>query len=86
MRIVTWTAAVGVAGCLMTIGALAASSAPARAQEWCGFKDKQGAQVRCGYSSLQECKELTGKKDSVCMPDPSFAQRDGGHRKSARPV
>lgn len=54
------------------------ATTPAGAEEWCGFQEKAGAIVRCGYSSLQECKEKVEKttKDSksiVCMPSPSFA-------------
>ena len=55
----------------------AALSAPAAAQDWCGFHQKAHSIVRCGYSSLQECKQaLSGKKDGdkavICLPDPSF--------------
>lgn len=82
MRIATASAL--VAG--LTMMGTFAASAPARADEWCGFKDKQGAQVHCGYSSLQECKELTGAKDSVCMPDPGFAQREDRRPPSTRPA
>jgi hypothetical protein len=56
--------------------------APARAQDWCGFEQRANARVRCGYSSLQECKQVltekTGKekkkadKAITCLPDPSF--------------
>ena len=54
----------------------AALSAPASAQDWCGFHQKAHSLVRCGYSSLQECKQaLAGKKDgdktAVCLPDPA---------------
>ena len=84
MRIVTWSAAIVLTGCLTAT--LVASTVPARAEEWCGFKDKEGAQVHCGYSSLQECKELTAAKDSVCMPDPGFAQREERRAPSTRPA
>ena len=75
----------GLAAALAAAGALALAQ-PAGAQDWCGFRDKAHSQVRCGYSSLQECqqalgeKKETGKKDvdknggekaAVCMPDPS---------------
>lgn len=52
----------------------------ARATEWCGFIDKERAQVHCGYSSVEQCKQAIGdKKDAYCMPDPGFAslRRDG---------
>ncbi len=58
------------------LGLAAALSAPAAAQDWCGFHQKEHSRVRCGYSSLQECKQaLAGKKDAdktvVCLPDPT---------------
>jgi len=69
---------------------LALSLAPisAHADEWCGFKDKAGSQVRCGFSSLAECKQAIGDgKNAVCMPDPTFAERhrrDGSMRATLR--
>jgi hypothetical protein len=45
----------------------------ARAQEWCGFLDREHSQVRCGYSSLAQCKQALADKSAVCIPDPSFA-------------
>ena len=67
----------------LAIAGAIALSAPAGAQDWCGFRDQANSQVRCGYSSLQECKQaLTDTKDGgkkeaksgasvVCLPDPS---------------
>ncbi len=56
----------------------------ARAEEWCGFIDKEGAPVHCGYSSLEQCKQSTGdKKDAYCMPDPGFASLQSGRVKLA---
>jgi len=65
----------------LAIAGAIALSAPAGAQDWCGFRDTANSPVRCGYSSLQECKQaLTDskhKKDGkagasvVCLPDPS---------------
>ena len=53
----------------------------ARAEEWCGFIDKEHAPVHCGYSSLAECKQAIGdKKDAYCMPDPGFASLRGDGR------
>jgi hypothetical protein len=75
MRLLTCVALLSLAGA----GALAASTAPVRAEEWCGFHDKAGAQVRCGYSSLDECKHKLGDKNTVCLPSPSFAS-DGRRR------
>ena len=64
---------------IFTIALLAASFSSAHADGWCGFLDKQGSQVRCGFSSLDECKktmDAQDAKDAVCMPDPSFAKND----------
>lgn len=61
---------------LMVATTFAASILPAHAEKWCGFLDKEHARVRCGYSSVSECKQALGdNKDAVCMPSPSFAER-----------
>jgi len=78
-----WT---GLAGALAVAGAIA-SPQPAGAQDWCGFHDRPHSQVRCGYSSLQECQQALGEKKDVdkksvvkkgdgsnavvCLPDPA---------------
>jgi Protein of unknown function (DUF3551) len=59
---------------LFTALALVATSAGA--EEWCGFHDKAGSHVRCGFSSLTDCKQAIGGKNAVCIPSPSFAKRD----------
>jgi len=46
----------------LAIAGAIALSAPASAQDWCGFLDKANAQVKCGYSSLQECQQALGEK------------------------
>ena len=67
---------------LATLFALTLTAA--NAAEWCGFVDKENAPVRCGYSSLSECKQsLTNKKDGYCIPDPGFASRGSGKVKVA---
>ena len=59
---------------LVVAGLLAGSFASARAEEYCGFLDKNHSRVRCGFTSIKQCKEALGhKKDAVCMPSPSFA-------------
>jgi hypothetical protein len=65
---------------LVTAAALVSSIPSARAQDWCGFLDKEHSKVRCGYSSVTECKQAIGDKKAVCMPDPEFA----GVRQGAR--
>ncbi|HVV60169.1 MAG TPA: hypothetical protein VHD14_00280 [Pseudolabrys sp.] len=62
---------------ILSLAALVAlTPIAAHADEWCGFETKAGSQVRCGFSSLPECKQaLHDKKDVVCMPDPTFVER-----------
>jgi hypothetical protein len=72
MRI--WT---GVTGGLILAGALALSGTSASAQDWCGFHQKAGSRVQCGFSSLQQCKQALsdkkqGDKRVTCLPDPAF--------------
>jgi|GEM_PF-4846531 len=43
---------------------------PAGAVEWCGFENKVGSRVRCGYSSERGCKRAIGKPDAICIADP----------------
>ena len=51
----------------------AASPPPDDAPQWCGFHNKAGADVNCGYSNIQDCKKALGDdKDAVCVPDPAF--------------
>jgi hypothetical protein len=71
MRIMT-----GLVGGLAILGALALSGTTASAQDWCGFHQKAGSRVHCGFSSLQQCKQaLSEKKDGdkgvTCLPDPA---------------
>jgi hypothetical protein len=71
MRILT-----GLAGGLALAGALMLSAGPAGAADWCGFHQKVHSRVRCGYSSLQVCKQAlaekkTGDKTVTCMPNPA---------------
>ena len=52
-----------------------APAATSQPPEWCGFHDKSGARVRCGFVTQQDCeKALDDAKDAVCMPDPEFAR------------
>lgn len=61
---------------LVAAGLIAGSLCSAQAEEWCGFLDQAHSRVRCGFSSIQDCKAALGKKkDAVCMPSPSFAKR-----------
>jgi hypothetical protein len=52
------------------------SQIQASAPVWCGFVDKMGSRVRCGYSTITECKDRIGDKATVCIPNPSFAMLD----------
>jgi hypothetical protein len=59
---------------LIAIGLLSTFLSSARAEDWCGFIDKDHSRVRCGFSSADECKQAVGdSKDAYCMPDPYFA-------------
>jgi hypothetical protein len=63
---------------LVIAGFISALIPQAHAEQWCGFIDKVHSQVRCGYSSLADCKQALAdkngdKKDAVCIPDPAFA-------------
>jgi hypothetical protein len=69
-----WT---GLLGGLAIAGALALSAPTASAQDWCGFHQKAGSQVKCGFSNLQQCKQAlsdkkSGDKGVTCVPDPAF--------------
>ena len=56
-------------------GTAAASNAPSSGPEWCGFQDKAGSRVRCGYSSESDCKQAVGEPGAVCIVDPYFTER-----------
>lgn len=61
---------------LAVAGLLAGSLSPARAEEYCGFLDKDHARVRCGFESVKDCEHALGhKKIAICVPSPSFAKR-----------
>jgi len=61
---------------LAAAGLIATSFSAARAESYCGFLDQAHARVRCGFTSIKDCKQaLHHKKDAVCMPSPSFAKR-----------
>ncbi|HEY2757127.1 MAG TPA: hypothetical protein VGJ01_15490 [Pseudolabrys sp.] len=75
MRFATWLAGGALALGLTTAAFAddAASSPPDNASQYCGFHDKAGAEVQCGYSNVQDCeKALDNDKDAVCVPDPAF--------------
>ena len=65
-----------LAASLCGIAALTLPVATAHAEDYCGFKDHKGARIHCGYSSMTECRQSIGGKDTICMPDPEFAMRD----------
>jgi hypothetical protein len=65
---------------LVLAGLMAGTLVPARAEQWCGFIPEARERVRCGYSSLQQCRQaLTDRtkerkdaaKGIVCLPDPA---------------
>lgn len=67
--------AMGVAAMSLTAGAHAAdttktANAPTAGMAWCGFHDKAGARVRCGFSSEAQCRQTLGPKGTICIIDP----------------
>jgi hypothetical protein len=56
----------------------AAASAPADGLAWCGFKEKAGSRVRCGYSSESDCKQAVGEPGAICILDPYLTENRGG--------
>jgi hypothetical protein len=72
MRVTGALLALGLTG---SAGALAQTAAPQSAPpkasvSWCGFHDKAGARVRCGFSSHSDCKQTLGDKGTICIVDP----------------
>jgi len=59
---------------IVVLSALSATTATASAQGWCGFIDDENAPVRCGYSTITECKLAIGEKSKAayCVLDPFF--------------
>lgn len=79
------SAAAFVFGC--TAGSAMAAPAPAQTHAagglaWCGFKDKPGSRVRCGYSSESGCKQAIGDPGAICIVDPYLTEnrRNGARR------
>ncbi len=68
---------------LFVAGLVASSIVPAQAENWCGFHQQANSPVRCGFSSLTECKQALGvkgkkNKNVTCRLDPSFAKAGSG--------
>jgi hypothetical protein len=84
--IVVLSAAALVAG-LAAADAMAASPTPGEPAAatgglaWCGFKDKPGSRVRCGYSSESDCKQGVGGSGAICIVDPYLAERRQDRRR-----
>ena len=55
-------------------GAMAADQPPAGGPAWCGFKDKPGSRVRCGYSTESDCKQGVGQPGAICIVDPYLTE------------
>jgi Protein of unknown function (DUF3551) len=54
--------------------AIFASIPSARAAgDYCGFVDREHSRVRCGFTSIEQCKQAIGDKDAICIPNPEFA-------------
>lgn len=54
--------------------AVAADPHPTGGLAWCGFKDKPGSRVRCGYSSESDCKQGVGGPGAICIVDPYLTE------------
>ncbi|HEY5278180.1 MAG TPA: hypothetical protein VIJ67_00365 [Pseudolabrys sp.] len=55
-------------------GTTAAPTVSAGGPEWCGFHNKAGDRVRCGYSSENDCKQALGEPDAICIVDPYLTE------------
>jgi hypothetical protein len=73
--IMSLSTAAGFAATSAPAGAAAASNASASGPEWCGFQDKAGSRVRCGFTNESDCKQAVGGPDAVCIVDPYFTER-----------
>ena len=56
------------------VGAMAAEQPSAGGPAWCGFKDKPGSRVRCGYSTQSDCEPGVGEPGAICIVDPYVAE------------
>jgi Protein of unknown function (DUF3551) len=54
------------------VSALATSATAAHAEEWCGYAPENNALIQCGYSTLAQCENGTGK-GATCFVDPDYA-------------
>jgi hypothetical protein len=59
----------------MVMGFAAVSPNVAHAEQYCGFINKPGAIVKCGYSSRESCENTIGK-NARCFVDPDIARMD----------
>ena len=57
-----------------SVATTAAPTASAGGPEWCGFHNKAGDRVRCGYSSENDCKQALGEPDAICIVDPYLTE------------
>lgn len=73
----------------MVMGFAAVSPNVAHAEQYCGFINKPGAIVKCGYSSRESCKKTIGK-NARCFINPDIARMDhdslDGTGKKAPPI
>jgi hypothetical protein len=60
-------------GIVIAAAALTALSATgARAEEWCGYAQKDNAVIECGYTTAADCEGAVGK-GGMCFVDPDVA-------------
>lgn len=58
-----------VSAAFIAMSFTAVLSTGALAQQYCGFVNKAGAIVECGYTSREACKNATGK-GAMCFVSP----------------
>jgi hypothetical protein len=57
-----------LAAALTVLGATSA-----QAEHWCGYTIHDNAMIECGYSTVAQCENATGK-GGTCFVDPDYAR------------
>ena len=65
-----------VSAAFIAISFTAVSSTSVHAEQYCGFVNKRGAIVKCGYSSRESCENAIGQ-GAICFvrPDVGFLDK-----------
>jgi hypothetical protein len=56
-------------------GSTVVSPSVAHAEQYCGFINKPGAIIQCGYLNRKSCENIIGK-NARCFVDPDIARMD----------